>query len=271
MDEERLTRLLSIIERRNINIAYNDAGDSWAGSICVVKEYKNKEGEIIYKYDLSINKNHTPPVQFSTLSHELAHLYLGHLGGNKKLKIPNRNTLSHNIKEIEAESVAFLVCQRSGVITESEKYLSQFTDGKELPAIRVHQIMKATGQIEQLLGLEYTTKFDKPHECRVSLQNNTNSTSIGVDNQVMLAITKVGAFSLVEGSVKFVPWAHNVLATGRDIGIKIEDIKPLLKSAYGAIAYSPSCYEISAEIVAEMDLPSAVFKVDIDHIIQVYN
>jgi Zn-dependent peptidase ImmA (M78 family) len=52
-----------------------DAGDGKAGSIrCTQKAANEKESNV---YRMLVNKNHTPPVRFVTLAHELAHLFLG--------------------------------------------------------------------------------------------------------------------------------------------------------------------------------------------------
>ncbi len=68
------------------------------------------------------------PVQFCAVAHELRHLFLGHLGPDPKLNVPERHLPSdeeknHAQRELEAESVAFLVCARNGVASKSETYL----------------------------------------------------------------------------------------------------------------------------------------------------
>jgi hypothetical protein len=65
-------------------------------------------------------------------------------------------------REIEAESVAFLVCHRNRVWPWSERYLSEHTEkGTDIDSIDLHQIMRAAGQVEALLGLTAHTKFDR--------------------------------------------------------------------------------------------------------------
>jgi hypothetical protein len=56
----------------------------------------------------------------------LGHLFLGHLGLDWKLNIPERPVLDHEQQELEAESVAYLVCERNGVKSKPESYLSAF-------------------------------------------------------------------------------------------------------------------------------------------------
>jgi antirestriction protein ArdC len=69
---------------------------------------------------MNINRNHPPAVQFNTLAHELGHLFLGHLGPNRDLKVPQRHSMNEAQRELEAESVAYLVCARNGVTSKSE-------------------------------------------------------------------------------------------------------------------------------------------------------
>ena len=267
MDNDKLSKLFTSLERKNITVYHQDFGDSYAGNISRGIDGQDKKGSLILRYQVSLNQNHTSVVQFSTLVHELGHLYLGHLGGNKKLKIPDRANLSHKQQEVEAESVAYLTCKRNGIEVESEKYLSNFVGGKELPSIHVYQIMRSVGQIEQLLDLGYKTKFDNVHE-RVTLQNtNKDFSKADVNIQMIQAVAKIGVFSLLEGNVKFIAWVCNIQEKARSLDINEEDFKPFLKSAYGAISYNPLGYGVSMEIAEKMDLPYVVSSIVIDQII----
>jgi hypothetical protein len=108
---------------------------------------------------LIVNQNHGPPTRLLTVAHELAHLYLGHLGEDFKLGIQNRRGLTHEQAEIEAESVAFLVCERNGVTAKSQTYLSAFVTGDlSVDGIGLYQIMRVAGRIETLLGLDAQRK-----------------------------------------------------------------------------------------------------------------
>jgi hypothetical protein len=59
-------------------------------------------------------------VQFATLVHESGHLYLGHLGPDKQLSIDQRPKIDHPQPELEAASLAYLLCKRRGVELKSE-------------------------------------------------------------------------------------------------------------------------------------------------------
>jgi hypothetical protein len=107
-----------------------------------------------------INRNHQAPIQFVTISHELAHLFLGHLGQDVKLHIPDRKDLLHRQVELEAESVAYLVCARNGVTSASEKYLTNYVkENTTITDADIYQVMRAAGQVETMLNLGRRTKF----------------------------------------------------------------------------------------------------------------
>ena len=107
-----------------------------------------------HRYRIHTNRNHDPAVQFTTLTHELGHLFLGHLAPDKKLNIPGRPRLDHAQQEFETESVAYLVCERNGVHSKSETYLSRYVKpNTTIEQIELYQVMRAAGQVETLLGL----------------------------------------------------------------------------------------------------------------------
>jgi len=119
------------------------------------------------RYRLTVNQNHNPNVQFATLAHELAHLFLGHLGPDKYLSIPTRPALNLEQRELEAESTAYIVCTRNGVENQSESYLTNYVkQDTTAEQFDLYQIMRAAGQVETLLGLAAHTKVDKPHNMR---------------------------------------------------------------------------------------------------------
>ena len=114
-------------------------------------------------YRIAINQNHEPPAQLATIAHELGHLFLGHLGSDKRLKAPSRPRLSLKQREIEAESVAYIVCRRDGITPESLSYLSGFMNGSdEGELVDVYQVMRTAGQVETILDLASRSSFDSP-------------------------------------------------------------------------------------------------------------
>jgi len=149
MSQDQFVGFEKALQRNAIEPYYFDAGDAKAGSIQVIK--RPEERGKVTRYRISINRNHAPATRFVTLAHELAHLFLGHLGPDEFLSIPARQGHSHAQIELEAESVAYVVCNRNGVEARSETYLRYFTDAAD--KIDIYAIMRAVGKIERLLGL----------------------------------------------------------------------------------------------------------------------
>ncbi|MDP8981331.1 MAG: ImmA/IrrE family metallo-endopeptidase [Acidobacteriota bacterium] len=156
--EQRLSSFMPRLGNKGIEWCWVDAGDKLAGSIRVIKRATtDKEGT---QYRLHINRNHDAAVQFTTLAHELGHLFLGHLGSDKMLNVPGRASMDDGQRELEAESVAYLVTARNGVTSKSEKYLANYVEeNTTVDNIDVYQVMRAAGQVEVLLGLTAQTRL----------------------------------------------------------------------------------------------------------------
>ena len=151
--ERDLAKYEKLLYRKAIRMIYEDVRDQSAGWIR--RELQpDSEGTSPHRYLMMINQNHAPPVQFVTLTHELGHLTLGHLGPDRELNVPDRPRRSHAMLEIEAESVAYLVCERNGVESRSHPYLSRYVEEETtIDTLDVYQIMLAAGRVESLLGL----------------------------------------------------------------------------------------------------------------------
>ncbi len=161
IDEIKLKSFEPLLKRKSIEWWWVDAGDQKAGSIRVVQRASNDTE--VTEYRLHINLNHDPAVKFATLVHEMGHLFLGHLGIDRKLEVSDRRALGYSQQELEAESVAYLVCERNGVKSKSQTYLSDFVNANTtVDQIDVFQVMRAAGQVETLLGLAAHTQYDRP-------------------------------------------------------------------------------------------------------------
>lgn len=160
VDKNKINAFIPLIERRKIEWRWMDAGDGYGGGIKVIQRAdKNNKYNL---YCIYINSNHEPAVQFVTITHELAHLFLGHQGPDRWLHIPERPQLTPEQCELEAESVAYLVCARHRVKSKSETYLTHYVENNTTADhLDIYNIMRAAGQIETLLGLTVNTKFDK--------------------------------------------------------------------------------------------------------------
>jgi hypothetical protein len=152
MTEAGLNSFVAKIAKSGITTTFIDAGDNRAGSI--VRTRAGDSPKAKSAYSIKINRNHNSNTQFATLAHELGHLCLGHQGADKFLKIPERSDLHFDQKEIEAESVAYLVCSRIGIECRSESYLANYIqDHETIDKVDHYQVMRAAGAVEGILGL----------------------------------------------------------------------------------------------------------------------
>ena len=146
-----IQRYVAKLSKKAITCTFFDVGDGKAGEIAIWAKATEKQPGA---YGLLLNRNHFPATQFVTLAHELAHLFLGHLGKDRHLHIPTRRPLTKSEMEFEAESTAFLVSTRNGVDSRSHPYLSEHvTSRTTIDSIDLYHVMRAAGQIESILGL----------------------------------------------------------------------------------------------------------------------
>jgi hypothetical protein len=104
-----------------------------------------------WKMRVGLRADLVAPAAYAALCHELAHIYLGHVGADRDGWWPFRVNLSEAVAEIEAESVTYIVCARAGVSTHSAEFLSSFVEDKDdLEAISLDLISRVAGRIEEM-------------------------------------------------------------------------------------------------------------------------
>lgn len=111
---------------------------------------------------ISINSTMNLEEKFSTIIHELAHIYCGHLGINDLSWWNNRNFLKNDVMEIEAETIAYLVCGRFNLVTSSDYYLSEYIKKHtDINGISLDTILVVAGYIESMLKPGFRSKSRK--------------------------------------------------------------------------------------------------------------
>jgi hypothetical protein len=161
MTQERMNEFARCLSSKGIDLGTLDYGPGLAGqihSLEVGRASDNRRKKPAYR--IRMNKNHNANTQFATLVHELAHLYLGHLGPDEYLRVVPRPQPKEAHGELEAESVSYIVCNRSGVESAPEAYLSGYLGWHTgIEDIDVFSVLKAAGQIEAVLDLACHTTF----------------------------------------------------------------------------------------------------------------
>jgi len=149
-------------KRDGVSVIEREAGSQSAGFICTVtkrkflKVLKKSQPRPLFvsiplRYELVLNSKHSSAARYATITHELGHLYCGHLGTPNKNWWPGRQTLAADICEFEAESVCYLVCKRLGIDNPSDQYLSGYMKKHaDTPPISLDGVMKAAGLIEKM-------------------------------------------------------------------------------------------------------------------------
>ena len=102
-------------------------------------------------FELLLNSALSAEARYGTLVHELAHLYCGHLGTPDRQWWPDRRNLPQAVREIEAESVSYLVCSRLGIDTTSDEYLASYVRKyPTTPPISLDRVLKSVWLLEQM-------------------------------------------------------------------------------------------------------------------------
>ncbi|MBQ9407462.1 MAG: ImmA/IrrE family metallo-endopeptidase [Desulfovibrio sp.] len=142
-------------------ISYNesDYGTNLAGRIQTAQKnmssmYNKKYVKILYI--MIVNKNHSKEEKFATITHELGHLYCGHLGTPDIKWWSDRHDQKIEICEFEAECVSWLVCERNNIKNPSAEYLSGYVEKNgQIPQISLENVLKASGMIEKKMHNSY--------------------------------------------------------------------------------------------------------------------
>ncbi len=122
-----------------------------------------KSGEVIpgwtHNLEIVLKKKASNEINFATLIHELAHLFLGHTGhmylfkkGTKRQTVLLNRMLSKSASELEAETVSYLVCKRLGLEKSSVEYLAAYIENEEedLKQFEYELVVKTADKIEKM-------------------------------------------------------------------------------------------------------------------------
>lgn len=104
------------------------------------------------QYLISVNKNASLGEQFSGIIHELGHFFCRHLTSPLGWEPWEVRNLPKDAKEFEAESIAWLICERLNIDNPSVEYLAGYLpDNGEIPnGVSVGAIMQSANEIWKL-------------------------------------------------------------------------------------------------------------------------
>jgi hypothetical protein len=113
-------------------------------------------------YRIKLNRRLTAAEQFTTLAHELGHIFCGHLGGyspngrkDDESGWPDRRGLKHSAREIEAEIVAWMVASRVNLITGAPLYLKphlmRAKEDGSIGTVKPDLIIRSVARIERMM------------------------------------------------------------------------------------------------------------------------
>jgi len=145
-DHTNFINLLSHLDSLNITLHNKSLDFRHGGSI--FREQKLSDPEI------ELNLKHAKEVNFATLVHELAHLFLGHLGSLDTETFPVRKDevmTNKSLMEMEAESVSYLVLSRLDLETKAAEYLAFYNaQPEDLKRISMDLVLKIATKIEAM-------------------------------------------------------------------------------------------------------------------------
>lgn len=108
-------------------------------------------GDADSKMRIAIHEKLDDRSRYGVICHELAHIYLGHLGTDKDYWWPSRTGLNKRTVEIEAEAVAFIVTTHAGLTGSSAAYVSRYLPEEKMPSsVSLNLIAKVAGRIEEM-------------------------------------------------------------------------------------------------------------------------
>jgi hypothetical protein len=117
----------------------------------VRKKYQNLNLPKDTRYLIFIDKTLTLEARYAALTHELGHIFCSHLGIDQHAWWPERGDLNVRGEKIEADSVAYLVCQRNGLRADSEHFLPQASEThQEIPLFSMNAVTQAVSYIEDM-------------------------------------------------------------------------------------------------------------------------
>ena len=125
------------------------------------KKYKDLNLAKDTSYLILLDKNQSLQDKYAVLTFELGHIFCGHLGIDRHAWWPKRRDLNIGGETLVAESVAFLVCSRTGLKVSAQNYgFSQSDDHQKTPPFSLNAVLQAAHYVEKMS----TSLWKKPRK-----------------------------------------------------------------------------------------------------------
>ena len=177
LDPSCMTMTMSNAQRDGVNVEMRSLGNTLGGYVrnadsadhvigfgLVQREERTlriDNADVPVFAEIVLNANLDDKINYATLTHELGHLYCGHVGTPNPRWWPDRRNLSRSTREFEAESVSFLVCQRAGLETPAAEYLNGYlAEHGEVPSISLDVVFKSAQRIEAMRSKRLPARTD---------------------------------------------------------------------------------------------------------------
>lgn len=103
------------------------------------------------RYLVLVDPELGPEERYAAVVQELAHVFCGHLGIDSDAWWAERNDLDLERVEVEAASVAYLVCRRRGLHRAASRVTAGYAeDDRRLPALSLNAVLQAATHIEAM-------------------------------------------------------------------------------------------------------------------------
>lgn len=161
--EHALPRLVENAKADGVRVSSAPAGATRAGHIYPVDDGRSQDVvvnrrlmtrvPVAVRHEVVLNSSHAPSERFATLAHELGHLYCGHVGTPDPAWWPDRRKTTEPVREFEAETVAYLACQRVDVNATMPPYLDGYLEAHDTvpDGISLDVITKAAGMVIEMM------------------------------------------------------------------------------------------------------------------------
>lgn len=128
------------------------SGGRGSQQVCTRRRPEREYVTVPVRYTCQISDRQSGMTRYATLTHELAHLYCGHIGTPNEKWWPDFRRKDHRTAEFEAETVSAILVGQLDSTARMPPYLSQHLRREELvPAdLNLERVMKAAGLIQEM-------------------------------------------------------------------------------------------------------------------------